>query len=82
MNITVYSTRGKNVFSFTEDLTVAEAAKQAAQAFNFPIDRRYDLLLSCNATTPLHPDSTLGSYDIHNGSTLFLTLASSDVSAQ
>jgi len=81
MNITVCSTRGMKSFSFTEDLTVAEAAKQAAKAFNFPPDRRYDLLLSCNASTPLLPDKTLGSYGVHDGSTLFLTLTTSSASA-
>lgn len=80
MNVTVRSTRGQKSFSFTEDLQVAEAVKQAARAFDFPPDQRYDLLLSCNATTPLRPDRNLASYDILDGSTLFLSIASSGAS--
>jgi len=74
MKITVHSTRGPRWFTFSEDSSIAEVVKEVVTAFDFPPTHHYGMLLSCNTSTPLRSDRTLRSYDIRDGSTLFLTI--------
>ena len=74
MNVTVYSKHGPGLFDFPGDTPIAEVVKKAVETFDLPLRHHYGLLLSCNASTPLHSDRTLGSYDVRDGSTLFLTI--------
>lgn len=76
MKITVHSTRGRRLFTFSADMLIRDAVKEMVAAFGFPETRNCGLLLSCNASTPLASGRTLPSYDIHDGSTLFLTITS------
>ena len=74
MKITVHSTRGPRWFTFFEGSSIAEVVKEVVVAFDFPPTHHYGMLLSSNTSTPLRSDRTLRSYDIPDGSTLFLTI--------
>ncbi|TAM78953.1 MAG: hypothetical protein EPN47_19780 [Acidobacteria bacterium] len=74
MKVTVHSKLGPRSLDFPGNPTVAEVLKKTFETLDLPPRRHYGLLLSGNATTPLRPDRTLGSYDIREGSTLYLTI--------
>lgn len=74
MKVTICSTRGRELFSFSKEAKVEEAVRDAVRVFDFPTAHRYGLLLSCNTSTPFDANRTLASYEIHDGAVLFLTI--------
>lgn len=76
MKIRIQSTRGRESFTFPEEVKVEEAVQEVVPAFGFAPLHYYGLLLSGNTSTPLDSNRTLASYDIHDGANVFLTITS------
>lgn len=76
MKVTIHSSRGCELLTLSDEAKVEEAVRGAVRAFDFPAPHRYGLLLSGNTSTPLDPDRTLASYNIHEGAVLLLTITS------
>ncbi len=72
MVIGIRSSRGLKDFVLPNEATVRDAVQRAVQEFGFS-DAGFGLVLSGNATLHLQAERKLASYEIHDGSVLFLT---------
>ncbi len=73
MMIGIRSSRGLKDFVLPNEATVRDAVQRAVQEFGFSDAGGFGLVLSGNATLHLQPERKLTSYEIREGSVLFLT---------